>query len=213
MPEPNLTPEDLPQFDSIDALDRRNEIQLGTRNKLQTRRNQAPFDLVDIDSYVIYYFDPQAGQHDFSDLFLDSKLRPVNWLAMDFDGSINFYDSRVDTFNTRLWLRELGPWDVSVEHRYRYDASDLLAGTLNCRLTPQWAVNAYARYEIQNSRLEEQSYRVERTLDCLVWRLGVMNVPAYTRPDGTERKDEFRVMAEFMVTAFPKFRMGFGDRN
>jgi len=80
-------------------------------------------------------------------------------------------------------------------------------------LTPQWAINAYARYEAQDSRIEEQSYRLERTVDCLVWRLGVMNVPAYTRPDGTERKDEYRVMAEFMVTAFPKLRVGFGDRN
>lgn len=43
IPEPDLLPENLYQFDAVDRVDQQHTLQLGLRNKLQTRRNTVTY--------------------------------------------------------------------------------------------------------------------------------------------------------------------------
>jgi hypothetical protein len=68
-----------------------------------------------------------------------------------------------------------------------------------------WSYNLYGRYEFEDSQVQEQGGYIQRTLDCLVFRVGGSMLPGFTRTDGSERDDEYRVLLEFWLTAFPQF--------
>lgn len=64
VPTPNKRPDDLYQFDMIDRLDKRHDIRLGMRNKLQTRRGETRVhDFIDLNTYTIYYIDQIGRAH------------------------------------------------------------------------------------------------------------------------------------------------------
>lgn len=213
VPEPNLTPTNLYQFDSIDALNEQHTIQFGARNKFQTRRNGRPFNLVNVDTYTTYNIKKLDGQDDFSDLFFKTETRLVEWLAWDFDGSWSFADSQVSTFNTQVGLPKLGLFSLRSEYRYRVDDTSLVSTDLTFTPNRRWAFDVSERYDLKESRAEEHGAGVQRTFDCLVFRLGLDYLPGYTRSDGTEQDDDYRVMGEVWLTAFPDLRLGGGDRN
>ena len=66
----------------------------------------------------------------------------------------------------------------------------------------------YGRQEFAESRLEEIGGYAQRNLDCIATRLGASFLPGYTRTDGTEREDEYRILLEVWLTAFPETKLG-----
>ena len=101
-------------------------------------------------------------------------------------------------------------WRIGIEHRYRDSESNLLAADATFYPNQKWAFNIFGRYEFEESRLEEQGGYVQRKLDCLGIRVGASVLPGYTRSDGTEREDEYRVLLEVWLTAFPEVGLGSG---
>jgi len=49
---------------------------------------------------------------------------------------------------------------------------------------------------------------VQRNLDCMCIRTGYEVLPGYTRSDGSEQDDEWRVRVEMWLTAFPESILG-----
>ena len=98
-------------------------------------------------------------------------------------------------------------WSAGLEQRYWKDESSLWSAKLNWKPSAQWTFGSHVRYEAEESRLEEYGGYAQRRYDCLAWRTGVDIMPSYTRTDGTQREDEWRVMIEFWLTDFPSSRM------
>ncbi len=207
IPEPNLTPEDLYQFDDVDAIDRQNTLAFGVRNKLQTRRDRNPWDLIDLDLNALYNLDPEGDADNLESINLWAEITPVDFIKLNADGSYDPEESQVETFNTRLWVIEEF-WRMGFEHRHRVDESDLISPILNWMPNSRWAFEAFWRYEAQDSQLEEQGYVVQRNLDCLSFRFGFSHLPSYTLADGTEREEDFRVELAIWVNAFPDAQLG-----
>jgi len=86
VPEPNRTPDRLPQFDyaiasgmptpiefpdysAIDSIDSQNVIRLGLANTLQTKRNGVAEDFFSWKLLTDWRLDPNPGQNTFSDLY------------------------------------------------------------------------------------------------------------------------------------------------
>ncbi len=203
-PEPGVTPDELYQFDRVDRLDKSHVIKLGMRNKLQTKREKGPHDLVDIDVFTFYDFDPDSGDDALETFYWDGELRPSRKVAVDFDGRYSLQEAELELFNTELSLREKGAYRASLEYRFRNERNSLLFGDLTLLPGAPWSYNIHARHEFENSRFEEGGGYVERALDCLVYRLGFSTLPGYTRTDGSEVDDEYRITLEFWLTAFPK---------
>ncbi len=211
IPEPNLTPEDLYQFDKTDALDKQHTVKLGLRNRFQTKPGRGVWDLLDLDVFTTYKIE-DGGDRPFSHAEFKADVGLAEWLPIRVDGAYNPYDTRIEELNTRVSQRGTF-FDSYIEHRYRFEDSNLLVLNVAYKPNRAWAFEAYERFEFEQSRLEEQGYFVNRTLDCLAFRFGVSHLPGYTRDNGVRREDEFRATVQMWLTAFPNIRVGQSRRT
>ena len=208
VPEPNLEKENIPQFDGIDQLDKRNDFLLGLRNKWQTKRRGRSHDLLDLNVYTYYRLDPDPvlqspgdtslTKEDFSDLFVDAEFRWIEGFWVDLDGAYDIYNSELNTFNAQAAYKFAGGSSLAGEYRFSRDRRDQVAGELN--LFPQEPVSytGYLRYDFEGSNLEEHSHFIRYKGNCVGYGLGVREL---AREDGD---DEFRVWGQIWLTAFPE---------
>jgi lipopolysaccharide export system protein LptA len=208
IPEPNLRPNELYRFDSVDTVDLTHQVRIGTRNQVQVKADKGVRTTADADLYAVYSFDRPDGAPTGLDGFgLDSKFRPASWLRFDLDGLYDAHASELHSADARarIWSDPL--WEASGELLYRNRESTLLAGSLTYALTRAWTVSVFSRYEAENARLEEQGGYVQYQFDCLAFRFRLSYLPGYTRDDGTEDDSDFRVSFLAWLTAFPPERM------
>lgn len=205
VPEPSALPDDLYQFDSVDRLDEEHFVQLGLRNKLQTKMSGYAADLVDVELATRLNIEKDEGEETIGDLLLDAEITPSRWLRIDVEGLYDTAESEIAAFNTRAIMAPPGAWRANAEYRYLVDDSSLLAGDLTASPNRDWTLNVFGRYEMEESRLEEIGGYMQRNLDCMVVRAGLGVLPGYTRSDGSERDDEWRFLVHFWLTAFPEF--------
>jgi hypothetical protein len=120
----------------------------------------------------------------------------------------NLTMSEIATFNIRGYTSVSDVFRTSLEWRYNVDSSSLFSGDISMfQGRIGWSPSVYARYEAEESRLEEAGFYMRKTLDCLVFRTGIRIHPGYTRSDGSERDDEYRGTFELWLRAFPEFGM------
>jgi len=205
-------PEDLYRFDSVDGLGEVHQVRSGVRNKIQAKREGRPFDLVDLDVYTILNLDAEEDETILEDVYADAEFRPTDWLSVDLDGIYDVDASELEQFNSRFALSREDEWEATVEHRYRFVGSELLSGLLTLYPSERWAFNVFGRYEFEDSRVQEMGGYVQRKLDCIGLRLGGSAFPGFTRADGTEQDEEYRVMLEFWLTAFPEISLSSKQR-
>lgn len=201
--DPELSPDEIYQFDNVDTLDELNQTSLGVRNKIQTRHHGRPFNLAYIDISTLLNFIAKDDEKMFDKLYLDSEFRPASWLYLDMYGYYDVGKSAIGRLNTRLNITRDDSWKIKLEHRYVLDDSNLLSGYLTLYPNNEWSFNLFGRYEFEESRIQEQGGYIQRKLDCIGIQLGGSVLPGYTRTDGTEAKDEFRIMLSVWLTAFP----------
>ena len=191
-PEPNVTPDELPQFDSVDTLDKRHDIKLGMRNKLQTRRMKQPVDLLNLNVYSFYRVEPEDDEEDFSDVFWDADMSLVPRLLIEFDGSYDFYEEGLRTFSSQIGYRMEDLSTIGMEYRYRKDEQSLVGLVIKLFPEDRWSFDADFRMDFELDELEEQAYFVKHTGPCLIWGLGFRQVD----------EDE-QVWLQVGLTAFP----------
>lgn len=211
VPKPNLTPDELYQFDSVDTLTRNDSVLFGLRNRLQTKRDQRVYDFLDVDVNTTYRFEDHPDEP-FADVNVDAEFRPQDWLRFYGSASYNPYTSEVDKGDLRTRFNG-DIWATSLEYYYRNNESSLGSIDLSWSPNKRWTYGVYERYEFETSRLEEQGYYLTHNLDCLAYRFGVNHLPGYTRTDGSQRSDEVRVSFQIWLNAFPNVRMGTTPRS
>lgn len=207
-PEPNVTPDELYSFDDVDALDKEHHVRFGARNKWQEKSGKFSADLLDLDVYTYYKIHRPEEEEPIEDIFAKSELRVPDWPDIDIDGIYNQPDAQLRVLNSRLLFHSADTWSASFEHRYTVDESSLLSGNLVLFASRGWQYGYNARYEIEDKRLEEQGGFIQRTLQCIALRTGLRQIAGYTRADGSERDDEWRITLEFWLTAFPRVGVG-----
>jgi hypothetical protein len=206
IPEPSLVPGELLQFDSVDRLDLTHRLKLGNRHLLQTKgadgRVTTP---LDIDLYGIFDIDgpgenPETGLRSIA---TDGRLRPARWLRVDFDALYDADESEVAVADGRLWLLDTPLWNAYGEVNYRVDRSTLYTGGIVFSMSDAWSVNAYSRFEAEESEVEEIGGYIQYQTDCLIFRLKGRYLPGYTRSDGHEEEDDYRISLNVWLRAFP----------
>ncbi len=204
IPEPNVLPDNIYQFDGVDSLDSRHDLRIGMRNKLQTKQGDRPFDLVDIDGYTVYRIERDDGEAALKYFWFDTEIWPSQRSSIEFDGRWDLEESQLDSFNAQLKLRSPEDrWHASAEYRYINDSRSLLSGIFTLWPRQQWTLETEWRYRFKESRIEEQWLYAQRNLDCMSIRSGFGVKPGYTTDSGAEREDEWRLILEFWLTAFP----------
>ena len=203
IPEPNLRPWQLMQFDNVDELDKEHSVRFGTRHQIQRRVEDDIRVLLDADLYGIYDIEDANDESQFRLVGLKSRFRPTDGIRFQVDAAYDVEASEVSLVNAwiTLWNNEL--WEAAGEMFYRPDDSTLFAGSLTFSLSEHWTLNVYSRYEAETSRLEEQSGYIQYNLDCISFRLRGSVYPGFTRDDGTEREMKYKIGFYAWLRAYP----------
>lgn len=204
--EPNATPDELWQFDDIDELDERNDLALGLRNYLQTKRDDQPHNLVYADVFTTLLLAPEPEEETLDSFGFRSELRPWSWLSWDFDGSVDLQESALKTFNTQVQILSEDYFTFGLDYRYKLDTRSQIAGDLTLFPEQRWSARVYARMDIENSFLEEHSYYLVHRTRCLGLGIGVRIRPE----DGPDGKDNYSFWFRIWPLALPGFSSAIG---
>jgi lipopolysaccharide assembly outer membrane protein LptD (OstA) len=199
VPEPNLLPENLPQFDSVDRIRNEHTLRLGMRNKWQTRRGGAPVDLVNGTVFTDYRIEKHQGQNDFSDIFFDFDLRLARRLPIDFDGAFDAYEGEFSRFSLQTAFFADDMSVLSAEYNYARDDYQQAGAQLKLFPNNKWSFLTYARWDIDGDGLQEHSYFVQRRTPCLGYGIGFRQI----RKDKGE-EDDNTIWVQLWLTAFPE---------
>lgn len=204
VPEPNVLPDRLNQFDEVDTYGQEHWMRIGLRNKLQVKEEKGPFSVVDVDIYtrVLFFRNPEQGSLDR--FYLNGEMWPHEALKLKFDGQYNTDASEVDIFNTRAELVGLSVFKFALEDRFAKDQSNLISWDVTLSPNSKWDFNVFGRYEGETARVQEEGGFIRRNLDCMSIRVGGSFLPGYTQSDGTIVEKEYRAMLELWLTAFPE---------
>lgn len=204
IPEPNLRPAQLYQFDDIDELDKQHSVRLGLRNRWQVKPvgGKKAYQRIYIDLFADVNLDPESNQDRIESYNLDSRYTPNNWIRFDIEGRYLTALDDLDYAAFRLitWHQV---FSSDFEFRYRPDDSSLLLADLTWHFNQSWSINAYERYEFETSQVEEVGTWLEHRWDCIAMRLYFSFEPGYgIQADGTQEKDDYKVSLLFWLTDF-----------
>lgn len=218
IPEPDLTPDRIYQFDEIDRLGERHDLRFGVRNKFQTRRprpnNPANIhDLANISVSTRYDLRSEADPS-LGNILIDTELRLVDWLYVRFDTEFNTDRSEIETFNTELRIQDPETRSsLSLDQRYRVDARHTLQLGYDVNPQARFGVKGYTRFELENDGFEEQEIMLRWETDCVGYGLGLLWLKGDEGLDGPDGEDEYKVWVQFWLTAFPRAILDTGSRR
>jgi hypothetical protein len=207
IPEPDLLPREIYQFDEVDRLDKTHQVRFGTRHQMQRKVGEQVRTRLDADIYGIYAFDTADDDSGMQVVGLDSVFRPTDNIRLQVDGSYDVPEGEVHEINAWLALWNADIFEATGEFFYRPDESTLFAGSLTYALSDAWSVNVFSRYEAESGRLEEQGGYLQYQLDCLAFRLKGRYMPGFTHDDGSEREDKYRISFYVWLRALPPTRL------
>lgn len=204
IPEPNLLPDQIYQFDDVDEIEESNTIRLGVRNRWQYKSNNpqaAIRELLYIDLYADFNMDAEGEKDEFESLNLDLRFQPNSWMKFYIEGEYAQEKSEVTEalFRLSVWHEA---FKANVFYRYLVDESSLVSGVLTWNVNPEWALSVYGRYEYETSRVEEVGTWIQRKFDCLAYRVYFTYEPGYTHLDGREEEDDYKVSFVLWLTGF-----------
>jgi len=225
VPEPNVRPNQLPQFDtqlpssrllpiefpdynSIDSIDASQVVRLGLRNRFQTKREEGIDNLLNWSVYTDLRLQLHHEQSRFSDLYSDLEFWPRHWLAIESELRYSVDEGKLHEANHYLTIRPGDTWSLSLGHRYREDSLDLGEGnntilaTFYYRLNENWGFRTQYIYEARHGLLEYQYYTVYR--DFRSWTGAI----TFRERQSRFGSDDFTVAFTLSFKAFPKYNIG-----
>lgn len=205
-PEPNVTPDELWKFDSIDELDEANTVTVGMRNYLQTRRGTGVHNLAYVDVNAVFDLDAEEGEDQLQSVNVKTELRPWSWLAWNFDGRYTTAAEEIDQFNTQVQIKAEELFTLTGEYRYRLDVREHVAGDLLILPEQRWGGRVYARMDLEEDHLDEHAYYLIHRTRCLGLGLGVRIRPDY----GADEEDDYTVWFRIWPLAFPEMMGSIG---
>jgi len=230
VPEPNYTPDELPQFDreipslrllpnefpdynAVDSVDSRNVLRFSLWNKLQTKREgeEGPRveNVVGWGLYTDWRLNPDTGQTTFSDIYSDLDLRPRSWLSFS---SETRWEVKNQQFNAAYHTVTVSPnssWSWRGGHRYFEGGPEFgpdsdhntVFSSLYLKFNENWAARFTHHFEARDGTLEEQYYTLYR--DFRSWT-GALTLRLR---DQRTRSSDFTIAFAFQLKAFPRFRL------
>jgi len=217
IPEPDLTPSEIYQFDDIDELGEEHSLAFGIRNKWQTKkilpsgRNRVE-DLVNIGVRTEYDLRSEADPS-LGDLLVDTELQLVEWAWVRFDVRYDTDLGDIDSINSELRFEhpENGN-SLRIDQRFRNDEDHTLQFTYDLNPYGRVGMEGYTRYELEDAGFEEQELLFTYETDCVGYGLGGKWIKGDDYADGTGTDDDYQLWLQVWLTAFPRTILGTGGR-
>lgn len=203
IPSTRLRPIDFPQFTSIDSIENWSIIRLGVRNRLQTRRDDATINWMELETYFDINLDNPYDRTDFSNVHNNFRFSPVPWVLVGISSQLPLLANGFTEVNTDVRFQPVAALQIMFGHRFLnenpfFRNSSLYTMGAYYRINDHWAAGAAARYEAITGFVEEQRYTIYRDLTSWVASLG-----AVIRNNGGVK--EYGVLLTFTLKALPKF--------
>lgn len=198
-PEPNVVSNELWQFDEVDTLGMRNDVLVGIRNYLQTKRWNAPHNLIYADLNTTIRLDPEEDEEALEDVNFRVEWRIWYWFYWDFYGAYDTEDSSLRTFNTQIQFQEEDIYRLAMDYRYQRDGSDSTSGDLTLFPEARWGGRLYARMDLEENQLDEYSAMLIHRTRCLGLGLGLRVRPK----QAADEEDDYTVWFRLWPLAFP----------
>ncbi len=225
VPSPNMTPSELPQFDSIiptlrllpldypdfnaiDSVDSENTLRFGLRNLFQTKREEQTDTLLAWNLFTDWRLRTRPDQDTFSDAFSDIDFKPRDWLTLTSETRYDIDQGQFNLADHRVVVSPGDRWSLSIGHRYLRTVpglgvgNNLILGSWYYRLNENWGFNTRQVFEARNGTAQEQSYSIYRDFRSWVGSL------VFRLRDFQGGTDDFTVAATFSAKAFPRIRQG-----
>ena len=207
VPEPNVLPEELYHFDSIDRIDEETTLRLGVRQRWQSRepRNE-PRERFYADGWLDFNLEAEEDEESFTGAGWDLRWYPETWMCLQAKGGYDNAESTVDNaeFVLTTWL---DIFRCDVEYRYRHERSSLLTGYLTWYPNERWGFDIFGRYEFETSQVEEVGGWIQYSWDCFALRLIGSVEPSYTNDDGKSEEEDWSITLTGWLTDFVPARI------
>lgn len=194
VPRPNLSPEQLPQFDTqlpslmvlpvefpdyndIDSIYSENVIRFGLRNTIQTKRGGQLDNLLDWNLMLDWNLTPNGQTNDlfrqpqktFDDLYSDLVFKPRSWISFESQLRYDINDNHLNMSFHQLTFTPNDRWSWGVGHWYLHDGfidtgDDVITSTVFYRLNENWGLRATHYFNADTGHLQEQYYSVYRDM-------------------------------------------------
>ncbi len=200
-------PLEVSNYKAIDSLRDWNLVRLGVSQRLQTRRNRTTYNWLSSNTYIDAFIDDPEYDRDFSNLYQDVAWHPVPWARFNVGAQIPISDrnGNFSEINTRATFMPTDSVELSIGHRMLSDHpvfsdSSLIDFGAYARLSENWGVSIYERYEMDDNTLETQQYTVHRDLTSWIASLG-----AIVRDNRQEK--EWGLLLSLTLKDFPGVRI------
>jgi lipopolysaccharide assembly outer membrane protein LptD (OstA) len=217
IPEPDLTSDQIYQFDRIDDLGEEHNLAFGVRNKWQTRRARADgstyiHDLLNVSVSSFYDLRSDADPH-LGNVLVDTELKLVDWARARVEFLYDTDESEINTVFSELRFEhpDSRSW-ISLDQRFRKD--DTHTVQLNYRLNTRSPIGleGYTRFELEDDGMEEQDIMLTFETDCVGYGFGGRWRRGDNFLDGTRDDDDYEIWFQLWLTAFPRAILGSGGR-
>ncbi|MFH1791061.1 MAG: LptA/OstA family protein, partial [Candidatus Omnitrophota bacterium] len=212
---PSVSPDNLFQFDSIDAIDYENAITFNIENKLQTKRKFGEdWRDVDVVRWIVsteYPFRFKKGnlafkgEGRFTDIRSVLEIKPFDWLFLKSDMTMYFKDYQlrdcIRTANTDIVCDINDKFNFGMGHIYENAPDSSMSQfttQIGYKINKDWGVRIYERFDAYKKTWEEQEYTIFKDLHCWLAEL-TCNI----------RDGEFNCWVVFRLKAFPQIPIGF----
>jgi LPS-assembly protein len=217
LPSLRLLPIDFPDFNAIDSINNQNTVRLGLRNRLQTRRETHPEDVVDWDVFTDWHIQREAGEPTFSDISSELGFSPRTWLTL---GSATRYDpegGQIRMAYNSVTFRPNNTWSWAPGYMYLRDffsttdptawgaGGSYLTSLMYLRLNENWGFRMLQYFDARNHQVTEQVYTVYR--DFRTWT-GALSIRFRDNPTGSNTKQEFAIAFTYSLKALPQLHVG-----
>ncbi len=206
-------PIDFPSFNAVDALDNWSIVRLGVRNRLQTRRDNATLNWLELDTYFDVNIDrPDFGNASpisddglFSNVYNNLRIQPLPWVSLSVQSQIPLLDTGFTEVNTSLGFMPTRDMQFGIGQRYlsgnkQFANSNLATLSGYFRFNDNWAFSFGEQYEVADHTLQAQTYELHRDLSSWVASFGV-NI----RDNGGT--NEYAVILSFTLKDLPNVRV------
>ena len=203
LPVTRYTPLEFPANNAIDAISREDIVRFGLRQRLQTRRENQPWDLLEVAAWTDFHLERTDGETDFNNIFGNMTVRPTNWLTLDAFTRYDIQQAVVQEFNTDIRVSNGDRWSVGLGTRYLRDDSNLVSVDLTYRLTRRWVAQISERVDMQNGQWQDQDYVLRQELHDWYINYG------FRYRQQLVGGDEKAFYISAMLKAYPAVRVGF----
>jgi hypothetical protein len=120
--DPNVDREHIPFFDETDQIAQQHFVQVGVRQRWQTRRNQRIFTFASLDAYTNIHIQDGYGIQDrdgaLGDIGLRGTLRPTDFFTVIAEAVADAENNQINFAKTGIQYGDPNDWTVGLGYNY-----------------------------------------------------------------------------------------------